>query len=682
MMINNKMCVGTLSRKLVPSEFDNYSDDESIPWVEIVTEAEKMQKKGIDLFQAITNTVAKIASKESMKEQPNPRIIAAGIHACLIRGRLAEALFMSTDSQDIEVLALRAIVLFVLSDIQGLREVSDRLNSIITEESLPSDQVRLSTVKVLVAALEQDTSVIMCVMAFDSLLETYPEQADNPLIETMFTLYVVGTLLREVGQANRASRIVDTLEDMATQKNHRMFLALVENLRGHICNLRGEFAQGEKHYVAFRTISESLGFKLGIAMSLNNLGTLRLNSLLLEEGLDYFKASLELMDMESGRTVALANLGEISIILGHYEDAERYLIEGIRLEEKTQTRVIELYTWYSILLAKMSRFQDSLKFLKTAEKMASSSEKPMQKAAYLFALGNYNASSNNYDKAISIYEELLEVSKTEDIFEFLVRAELELASTHLKAYQETKSTDHLSKAGYHLNDIIQIAKEQGIQALYAEALLARSDMFTIAGQNFEAKGDIERALSIAQFIEDVRLEKEAKTRLRLMASYTDVSTIGETPVEKTLDRLSGFKPAAGKLREIPQPSLHTLITIDTRTGLPIFVHHFDEKLKMDSILIGGFISAITAFSNELLGQSGLLRSINHEGFTVMMEQKEFWIVTLIADQESFDVRYKLRTFTQVFSDEFKDVKVNDRVEVNTFDRAEGIINLIFDKNPE
>jgi tetratricopeptide (TPR) repeat protein len=453
-------------------------------------------------------------------------------------------------------------------------------------------------------------------------------------------------------------------------------------LRGHICNLRGEFAQGEKHYVAFRTISESLGFKLGIAMSLNNLGTLRLNSLLLEEGLDYFKASLELMDMESGRTVALANLGEISIILGHYEDAERYLIEGIRLEEKTQTRVIELYTWYSILLAKMSRFQDSLKFLKTAEKMASSSEKPMQKAAYLFALGNYNASSNNYDKAISIYEELLEVSKTEDIFEFLVRAELELASTHLKAYQETKSTDHLSKAGYHLNDIIQIAKEQGIQALYAEALLARSDMFTIAGQNFEAKGDIERALSIAQFIEDVRLEKEAKTRLRLMASYTDVSTIGETPVEKTLDRLSGFKPAAGKLREIPQPSLHTLITIDTRTGLPIFVHHFDEKLKMDSILIGGFISAITAFSNELLGQSGLLRSINHEGFTVMMEQKEFWIVTLIADQESFDVRYKLRTFTQVFSDEFKDVKVNDRVEVNTFDRAEGIINLIFDKNPE
>jgi tetratricopeptide (TPR) repeat protein len=681
-MIISKIYVGTLSRKVVPSEFDSYIEDESIPWDEISSEANTMEKEGIDSFQAITNTIAKIASKESMKDQPNPRVIAAGIHACLIRGRIAEALFMSTDSQDVEVLALRAIVLFVLSDKQGLREVSNQLSAIVTKESPPSDQVRLSTIKVLLAAIEQDTSVIMCVMEFDSLLETYPEQVENPLIETMFTLYVVGTLLREVGQANRASHIADTLEDMATQKSHRMFLALVENLRGHICNLRGEFSQGEKHYVAFRTISESLGFKLGIAMALNNLGTLRLNSILLEESLDFFRASLELMDMESGRTVALANLGEISVVLGRYEEAERYLLEGIRLEEKTQTHVIELYTWYSIMLARTSKFQESLKYLEISEKMANSSEKPMQKAAYLFACGNFNACRNDYNAAITIYEELLEVSKKEEIFEFLVRAELELASTYLKAYQKTKFIDYLSNAGYHLNDLIQIAKEQGIQALYAEALLARSDMFTIAGQNFEAKGDIERALSIAQYIEDVRLEKEAKTRLRLMASYTEVSTIAETPVERTLDRLSGFKPAAGKLREIIQPNLHTLITIDIRTGLPVFVHHFDEKLKMDSLLIGGFISAITAFSNELLGQSGLLRSINHEGFTAMIEHKEFWIVTLIADQESFDVRYKLRTFTQVFNDEFKGIEVNDNTETNPFEKAKGIIDIIFQKNSE
>ncbi len=676
-MTINKISVGILSRKFIPSEFDIYREEESIPWDEIASEVDKTKKKGTDSFQTITNIVVKIATKESMKENPNHKRIAVGVHACLIRGRLAEALYMSNKSQDPEVLALRAIVLFTLSDVTELSNVLDTLNDVISEDSTPSDQVRLSTVKVLLAAAEQDTSVIMCVMEFDNLLEEYPEQVENPLVETMFTLYVVASLLKEVGQAGRASRIVDTLEDMAQQKNHRMFLALVENMRGHICNFRGDFEQGEKHYVAFRTISESLGFKLGIAMALNNLGTLRLNSLLLEEGLDFFRASLELMEMESGRIVTLANLGEISIILGRYEEAENYLIEGIRLEEKTQTGVIELYAWYSILLAKMGRFPDSLMYLKKSEKMVSTSEKPMQKAAYLFAEGNYNALRHKHDEAISLFEELLEIARKEDIFEFLVRAELELASTYLKAYQKSKSVDHLSKAGYHLNDLIQIAQEQGIQALYAEALLVRSDMFTIAGQDFEAKGDIERSLSIAQFIEDVRLEEEAKSRLRLMTSYSEISSIEETPAGKSLDRLSGFKPVSGKLRDIPQPSLHTLITLDREAGLPIFVHHFDNKLEMDSTLIGGFISAITAFSSELMGQSGLLRSINHEGFTVMMEHKEQWIITLIANQESFDVRYKLRTFAQGFDNEFKDIRTGDGFNSKEYQRAEGLIDIIF-----
>jgi len=671
------MYVGTLSRKLVPSEFDIYREEKAIPWDEIVSKVDKSLKRDGNSFHAITNSVASLATKESMRDNPNPRVIAVGMHACLIRGRLAEALFMSNDSQDIEVLALRAIVSFALSDAPDLRTILDTFNDLISEDSPPSDQIRLSTVKVLLAAVEQDTSVIMCIMEFDSLLETYPEQVENPLIETMFTLYVVGTLLKEVGQANRASRIVDTLEDMAQSKNHRMFLALVENLRGHICNMRGEFEQGEKHYVEFRTISESLGFKLGIAMALNNLGTLRLNSILLEEALDYFRAALQLMEMESGRIVALANLGEISIILGNFEDAEEYLIEGIRLEEKTQTGVIELYTWYTILLAKNSRFPDSLKYLKKAEELASSSEKPMQKAAYLYAKGSYNTHRKKHDEAIEIYEELLDLARKEDIFEYLVRAELELASTYLKAYLKSKSADQLSKAGYHLNDLIQIANDQGIQALYAEALLARSEMFKIAGQDFEAKSDIERAVSIAQFIEDTRLEEEAKSRLGLMTSPPEISVIEETSVGKSLDRLSGFKPVAEKLRDIPQPTLFSLITIDRRTGLPIFVHHFNERLEMDSTLIGGFISAITAFSKELLGHSGLLRSINHEGFTVMMEHKDEWIITLIADKESFDVRYKLRTFAEGFDKEFKDTVPNDRADSKQFDGANGLIEIIF-----
>ena len=167
-----------------------------------------------------------------------------------------------------------------------------------------------------------------------------------------------------------------------------------------------------------------------------------------------------------------------------------------------------------------------------------------------------------------------------------------------------------------------------------------------------------------------------------MVSSPEITTIEKTPVGKSLDRLSGFKPVSVKLRDIPQPTLYALITIDRRSGLPVYVHHFDNTLEMDSTLIGGFISAITAFSNELLGQSGLLRSINHEGFTVMMEHKESWIVTLIADQEIFDVRYKLRTFTQSFDDEFKDFEVDGGANSDDYKRAEGLVKIIFPKEQE
>ena len=61
----------------------------------------------------------------------------------------------------------------------------------------------------------------------------------------------------------------------------------------------------------------------------------------------------------------------------------------------------------------------------------------------------------------------------------------------------------------------------------------------------------------------------------------------------------------------------------------------------------------------------------------MMEHKENWIITLIADQESFDVRYKLRTFADNFDSEFKDIEPSDRADSKEFEKANGLLELIF-----
>jgi tetratricopeptide (TPR) repeat protein len=459
-----------------------------------------------------------------------------------------------------------------------------------------------------------------------------------------------------------------------------MFQALVENLRGHIANLQGDFKRAEDHYLRLDKISKELSFELGIAMALNNLGTLRINSLRFEEALEYFRSSLDLMQVESGKIVSLANLGEISTILGKHKEAEEYLKEGIRLDKKLQRGTIEVYSWYSVLLSKTGRIKESAMQLENAEEIWKTTERPLQKGAYLFAKGILEASKKNLDLAIDTFEELLILAKDNALFEFLVRAELELASTYVRAYIQSESAEHISRAAYHLNDLINLSDEQGLKTLYAEALLIRSDMYALANQRDEAKNDLERVITLSSSLGDGRLEKQARSKLKVVNSEEIAPLkLERAELTKSLDRLTGFKPAAGRLREIPTPDLHSLIVIDRGSGLPIYVYHFDSTLEMDSSMIGGFISAITAFSDELLGDKALLRSINHEGFTVMMEYSPERVVTLIADQETFDIRYMLRTFGQRFNTNYP-MEVSSRgVDPSEFEGAEIIVKKVFTK---
>ncbi|NHJ13150.1 MAG: tetratricopeptide repeat protein [Candidatus Thorarchaeota archaeon] len=669
-----------MSRRSIPSEFEHLSDSEAIPWTTLMRITKRNEKK-MSPFEAFTDAAIEIASKEVTKKTPNDTTIRLGVEACLTRGRIAEALLLSSNSKSVQVLSLRAIALFVLSDSPGLKETLTAIEGTFVDEPDPADLVRLSTVRVLQAAAERDTNVIMCVMEFDNLLETYPEQVENPLTETMFTLYVVGSLLYEVGQAKRAERIADTLEDMAEAKRHRMCLALVENLRGNICNFLGNFNAAEKHYLRVKKISDELSFGLGTAMALNNLGTLRLNTLRPEEALGFFSESLSLMEMEVGQAVCLANLGEIATILGMYKDAENYLKEAVEIEARTHKGLVEIYAWYTILLSRLERTKEAEEYLEKAREIAEVTEKPIRKGSYLYAKGVYEASRNRYEKAVSTFEELLKLSKANSIFEMLVRAKLELSRTYLGIHSESRDPEHLSKAAYHLDDLSQIAKEQGLQHLYARVLLLRSDFLALAGQDLEAKAHLEKAQSIASFAEDERLLEEAKGKLKALTTLKNVAqSIDEKAFVKAFDRVAGFKPA-GPLREIPRPILQAILVLDRISGLTEFVHHFGAKPEMDSTIVSGFLSAISAFTGELLGDTGLLRSINHEGSTIMLEHTPHRIFAMIVEKETFDIRYTLHEFAKRFNATYEPTTGKDGVDTSEYSGAEVLVSEMFSTKP-
>ena len=664
-------------QKEVQPEFRHLLSDDAIPWDNLIKAARKRTKKDVSPYEAFTDVAIELASKESMKEESNSSILRMGTEAGLLRGRLAECLFISDGSNDPDILSLRAICLFVLSDTKEITESLKIMESVIGENSPPSHQVKLSTVKILLAAAERDTSVITCIMEFDNLLEAYPEQVETPTIETMFALYVVGFLLREVGQLDRAAHIVDTLEEMARSRNHRMMLALVENLRGNICSFRGEFDRAKEHYLRLQSASAKLSFDLGHAMALNNLGNLMLSMLKLEEAFDYLDGALELMQVEYGKIMPLTNLGELSIIMGRYEDAEKYLTQAIRIDEKVKRGILEPYTWYAVLLTKTSRYPEARKYLKKAKAMAKSSEKPLEQGAYLYARGVYDTSQHKFAAAIKHFEKALRTAKDNNILELLVHIKPQFARMYVESHGVTQDPEDITSAAYHIGDLVQISKEQGLQDLYAEALLLRSEVMKLAGKRLEAKGDLERALSVASFTGNSRLEEEANVRLRaVIAPEAQAMEMDREGFSKAIDRVSAFKPA-GSLIQVPTPTVSALIAIDRNSGLPEYVYYFDTKVKVDSSLVSGFVTAISSFTNELMETQGLLRSINHEGFALLMEHTESRTVALVASEETFDIRYLLREFSMKFDEKYPKPEASRGIDAKDYDDAKDLVIQVF-----
>ncbi|NWF96545.1 MAG: hypothetical protein HXY34_10440, partial [Candidatus Thorarchaeota archaeon] len=405
---------------------------------------------------------------------------------------------------------------------------------------------------------------------------------------------------------------------------------------------------------------------------------LRLNALRLEDALENFRAAYEIMDTDIGRQASLANMGEIGIHLGRYAEAEDYLARASRLEDKTRKGMIEIYVWQAILMARMQREREASTYLERARKIADNSEKPLQRGLYLYARGICDSEAGRYSDAVRSLEKVLRVAKENHVFELMVRAELELSRSYMKAFLDGSNQDALARAAYHLDDLIQIAKEQELQSLYAQSLLLRSQILVLAGKTHEAKGDLERASSVASFVGDTRLIREAEMQMGTLATsqIPSPTSIDRSGLARSLDRATGFRPA-GQLKEVPRPDLHVLLTLDRESGLTEFVHRFETDIQMDGILIGGFISAIISFTSHLMGDVGLLRSINHEGFVLLMEYTPRRIVALIASQESFEIRYLLREFAQRYEEAYATTRVSDGIRADEFDRAERMVREIF-----
>ncbi len=658
----------------VPTEFEYVRKSASIPWERLLSATTELEKAGKHPFTAFTDAAISLAKNERKKKKPTPDIIQLGLEACIARGLFEMGLALAEGFDDFRSLCLKAIASFTITGASKIEDILEKLEASATDTLSLHDQIRILSVRILHGVSKKDENVLATIIEFDALLDSHPDLISHPLPETVFTIYVIGILLSEVGQYEHARKAASVLEDIGRKTRRQTALILFENLMGHIANRTGEFNEAEAHYKRVLNLSQEIGHKLGLGIALNNLGSLMLNSIRLEEALEYLTQAETMFESDAHKVYTLANLGEITALLGRHEQSMEYMQQALALQDKVGKKVIELHTWMVILHSKVGEFKEARKHLRMAKKIVDTSGTAKDKSAYFHAKGVLAFSENNYPVAIRSLSKALKVAKESNLLEWIIRPLLDIVRTYLSSYNVSHKDEDVSNALYHLENLIQFAKEQRLDSLHAEGLLLRSELHAHAGSIEDALADLDKVEGVAVLTENARLSSIVRRRRAELSGQDGLQrSLVYSEIDESLDRVSGFHPVRD-IEEIPQPELHALIALNRESGLPEFVYHFDTSLKIDSSILSGFISAITSFAGEMMG-TGLIRSINQEGFTLMLEHTEKRIVLLVTTVETFDIRYRLHEFAHQFDETFP--LSNDAIVPRKYAAADEMVESIF-----
>jgi hypothetical protein len=95
-----------------------------------------------------------------------------------------------------------------------------------------------------------------------------------------------------------------------------------------------------------------------------------------------------------------------------------------------------------------------------------------------------------------------------------------------------------------------------------------------------------------------------------------------------------------------RPTMQSLY-VTTREGLSVFNYSFGS-LSIDPALVSGMLTAITSFIKEATKSKQYLRTIEHGDVILIVEFGKLVFATIVADQETPDLRMKLRLFLDGF----------------------------------
>ncbi len=364
----------------------------------------------------------------------------------------------------------------------------------------------------------------------------------------------------------------------------------------------------------------------------------------------------------------LEKIGEIYFLNEDPKRAEEYYETAHNLNKENGFIYALLEITYGYL--KLLNKKDEGEALKFGMQLAEDQFDFNAMSYFYFYKGLYSKKKVNLSNAVKQFERALEFFENQVILEGIVYSYGELAESYFEMYRITENNEFAEKFLYYIDNLLNVTEELE-HPLYVDAMIIKACYFQYRGLDKRAKEKLQIALTFSEQHELEEKIEELKIRLR-----DKPSLLQELKGSKSLfNRIRKFSFGAHK--KIPI-ILYLLLVID-EGGLPLYSYNFSETKDMDDLLVSGLITAIINFSSEVLGKGiDTLRSINHEGRAVIIEQQENIMAVLVADNETFEGRLQVRKFLK---EAITKIKENISIKVINQEEFQPIVHSVFSDSP-
>jgi tetratricopeptide (TPR) repeat protein len=448
------------------------------------------------------------------------------------------------------------------------------------------------------------------------------EQSEATLLMNISQIYHnKGDIESAIEYSQKSRKIFKKLDSKYESAICLNSIGIIHELRGELYNAHDLYTKG---FITFKELEN----KPKTAMSYNNIGNTYLDGGDIDKAISHYKEALEMFknsgsDLET--CITLYNLISVNIQRGSKEISQQYQRDLQEINEKLNDKIInQIYQLAQALV------------LKTSERVIKQAE------------------------AQQIFQKISTENNVKHEFTIIAKKNLcELLIHELSTSGDEEILDEIKEIS---QELMTIAEKQQSSSLLIEAYILQSKMALLELDLDKARQLLSNARQLAEEKELQRLavmvSREYDSLLSQLSKWTDLAdrdvSLAErlelAELESMVTRLIRKKAEIDELSE-EEPVLFLILA---RSGMSMFSKHFVSESLLADQLIGGFLTAINAFTQQAFSESGAIEGIKHREYTILMNPTDPLLCCYVFKGPSYYALQKLKNFSET-------VKVSDTI---------------------